>query len=160
MSTFPAASTDHEESCEGDSAIFEASDRSRVRTGPKMKLPKINLPRFKGDPYILLGCLSMSNELTKVDKFNYLLSLLDCSVLDAIMGLTLSSANYSHAIEILQKRFGNTESISSDCYVKDLRQLFYYTESHIQSLKSLGTEASSYGTILTPVLLSKLPSEM
>ncbi len=52
------------------------------------------------------------------------------------------------------------ESISSDRHVKNLRRLLDHTESHVQSLKSLGIEASSYGAILAPVLLSKLPSEM
>ena len=75
-----------------------------------------------------------NKELTDVDKFNYLRSLLERTAYDAIAGLTLSSANYREAIEILQKRFGNklliiskhmetllnTEPVSSDQNLKDL----------------------------------------
>ena len=48
-----------------------------------------------------------------MDKFNYLRSLLERTAYDAIAGLTLSSANYREAIEILQKRFGNKQLIIS-----------------------------------------------
>ena len=52
-----------------------------------------------------------SKALTDVDKFNYLRSLLERTTHDAIAGLTLSSANYQEAIEILQNRFGNKQLI-------------------------------------------------
>ena len=111
---------------------------------------------------------------SEVDKFNYLRSLLDDTAYDAIAGLTLSSANYQQAIEILRKRFGNKqvviskhmdtlmnmETISSDRHLKDLRRLYDHTESHVRSLRSLGIEAASYGALLSPVLLSKLPPEL
>ncbi len=102
ISTTPAASIDHEGSHEGD------SDHSRVRTGPKIKLPKSSLPQFKGDPLQWTSfwdadqsAVHNNSELPEVDKFNYLQSLLDCSALDAITGLTFLSANYLHVIKIL-----------------------------------------------------------
>ena len=54
-----------------------------------------------------------NTELSNVDKFNYLWSLLECTAYDAIAGLTLSDANYREAIEILKKRFGNKQMIIS-----------------------------------------------
>ena len=54
----------------------------------------------------------------------------------------------------------NTEAVSSDNHLKDLRCLYDTTESHIRSLKSLGVEATSYGAMLSSVLLAKLPPDL
>ena len=74
-----------------------------------------------------------------MDKFNYLRSL----AYEAIAGLTLSSANYVEAIDILKKRFRdqliilrhmetllNTVIITSDQNVRGLRRLYDNVESH------------------------------
>ena len=157
-----------------------AKDGAHAR-GAKVRLPKITLPRFNGDPAKWTSfwdsyesAIHLNSELTEVDKFNYLRSLLDHSAYDAIAGLTLSSANYQQAIEILRKRFGNKQviiskhmdtlmnmdSITSDRQLKELRRLYDHTESHTRSLRSLGIEAASYGALLSPVLLTKLPPEL
>ena len=149
--------------------------------GSKVKLPKISLPRFNGDPVkwtsfwdSYQSAIHLNSELTEVDKFNYLRSLLEHTAFDAIAGLTLSAANYQQAIEILRKRFGNKQviiskhmdtlmnmdAISSDRNLKELRRLYDHTESHVRSLKSLGIEAASYGALLSPVLLAKLPPDL
>ena len=80
----------------------------------KVKLPKISLSHFKGNPIYWTAfwdayesTVHLNSALSDVDKFNYLQSLLEKSAYEAIAGLTLSSANYSEAIEILKKRFGN-----------------------------------------------------
>ena len=107
-----------------------------------MRLPKISLPRFNGDPLkwttfwdSYQSAIHLNPDLNKVDKFNYLRSLLDHTALDSIDGLTLSSANYQQAIDILSKRFSNKQliiskhmdtllnidSISSDRNFKELR---------------------------------------
>ena len=79
-----------------------------------------------------------SSDLPDVDKFNYLRSLLERNAYEAIAGLTLSSANYREAIEILRKRFGtkqliiskhmdtllNVDAVSSDQHLKDLCRLY------------------------------------
>ena len=116
----------------------------------------------------------LNGDLSDIDKFNYLRSLLGGTALDAVAGLALSSANYQQAIEVLRKRFGNRQviiskhmdalmnmdAISSDRHVRDLRKLYDNTEAHVRSLKSLGIETASYGALLTPVLLAKLPPEL
>ena len=154
------------------------SDDAHSR-GAKVKLPKLSLPRFNGslirwytfwDSYE--SAIHSNDTLTDVDKFNYLRSLLEGPALDAIAGLTLTAANYREAVEILQKRFGNkpliiskhmetllnVEAVTSDQSLKELRQLYDMTESHLRSLRSLGVEPTSYGAMLSPVLLTKLPS--
>ena len=162
-----------------DPATEEAHDlttEARAQ-GAKVKLPKITLPRFNGDPVRWMSfwdsyqsAVHLNSELTDVDKFNYLRSLLDHPAYDAIAGLTLSAANYKQAIESLRKRFGNTQviiskhmdtlismdPIFSDCHLNDLRRLYDHTKSHVRSLRSLGIEAASYGALLS--LQSCLPS--
>ena len=165
-----------------DRATDEPEDRGGTRPhGAKVRLPKLSLPHFNGD---LMkwptfwdsydSAIHNNSELTDVDKFNYLRSLLERTALDAVAGLTLSAANYQEAVEILQKRFGNkpliiskhmetllsAEPVVSDQSLKELRQLYDRTESHLRSLKSLGVEPTSYGAMLTPVLLTKLPPEL
>ena len=147
----------------------------------RVKLPKLSLPHFSGnitkwdtfwDSYE--SAIHKNDDLTDIDKFNYLRSLLERTAHEAIAGLTLSSANYQEAIDILQKRFGNkqliiskhmeillnTEAITSEQNVRGLRRLYDDVESHIRSLKLLGVAPDSYGALLSPVLLNKLPPEL
>ena len=147
----------------------------------KVKLPKLSLPHFSGnitkwatfwDSYE--SAVHKNDDLTDVDKFNYLRSLLEHTAYEAISGLTLSSANYREAIDILQKRFGNKqliisnhmeillniEAVTSEQNVRGLRRLYDDVESHISSLKSLGVAPDSYSALLSPVLLNKLPPEL
>ncbi len=77
--------------------------------GAKVKLPKISLPRFRGDlvkwtPFwdAYQSAIHLNPDLTDIDKFNYLRSLLDHTAYDAIAGLMLSAANYKQAITILE----------------------------------------------------------
>ena len=86
-------------------------DTSATITNSKVKLPKISLPHFKGNPIYWTAfwdsyesAVHLNSALSAVDKFNYLRSLLEKSAYEAIAGLTLSSANYGEAIEILKKR--------------------------------------------------------
>ena len=44
--------------------------------------------------------------------------------------------------------------------MKALRHLYDTVESNIQSHKSLGVTSESYGSLLSPVLLSKLPADI
>ena len=115
-----------------------------------------------------------STELSDVDKFNYLRSLLERNAYEAVAGLTLSSTNYCEAIDILKKRFGNKEliiskhmdtllnikAVTSDQNVRGLRWLYNETESHILSLKALEVRPDTYGTMLSSVFLNKLPPEL
>ena len=57
-------------------------------------------------------------------------------------------------------RLMNTDPISSDCHLKDLHQVYDHTESHVGHLNSLGIEDASYGAILSPVLVAKLPPDL
>lgn len=142
----------------------------------KVKLPKISLPRFSGnlmrwtsfwDSYH--SAIHTNGQLSDVDKFNYLRSLLDQTAYDAIAGLSLTTANYQEAVEVLKKRFGNRQliiskhmesllsinAISSDHQLRYLRRLYDQSEANIRSLKALGVEPETYGAMLSSVLLTK-----
>ena len=112
--------------------------------------------------------------LTSIDKFNYLNSLLESVAAEAVSGLTLSTANYEEAIAILKRRFGSKQliinrhmelllkdaPITSQHNITGLRQFFDGLESNVRGLKTLGIPQESYGGLLDPVVMSKLPAEL
>ena len=100
--------------------------------------------------------------------------MLEGSAANAISGLSLTTANYSEAITILQKRFGNKQqvvnkhmdalleldAVTSMRDLKRLRHIYDQAEGHIRSLKSLGVPSESYGSLLAPILMKRLPHEL
>ena len=75
--------------------------------GSQVRLPKLSLPRFKGNPIYWTAFWDSFESavhliLSHVDKFNYLRSLLENLAYET--RLTLSSANYTEAIKLLKKR--------------------------------------------------------
>lgn len=149
-------------------------------THNRAKLPKLTLQHFHGDPTkwysfweLYEAAVHSNEELTDVEKFTYLRSLLEKLALDAISGLALTSDNYQEAVEILETRYGNKQliiskhmdilldlqSVSSLSDVGALRRFYDKVESQIRSLRTLGQTTESYGSLLIPVLMKRLPSE-
>ena len=125
---------------------------------------------LRGYPFGIHLSLQFNNEISKIDKFNYLHSLLEGAAALTIQGLSLTEAHYESAIELLKKRFGNTKQIIAThmeeifrlpaCIgdrAQPLRRLYDKMMVHIRGLKSLGIETTQYGSVLIPVLMSKLP---
>jgi len=93
---------------------------------------------------------------------------------DAISGLSLTSANYEEAIAILKKSFSNKQQIinrhmdillsvspvNSSQNTQKLRQLYDILESHVRSLKSLRVPSSSYVSLLSSIIINKLPQDL
>ena len=152
-----------------------------AKTSSKAKLPKLTLPKFAGDPTewttfwdSFSSAIHLSEELSEIDKLQYLKSLLVGTAAETISGLPLSRSNYNHAVDLLMKRFGSKQVIiskhiemlmqlpkmnnSSD--LKQLRQLLDKTEGAIRSLQGIGVSSETYGTFLTPVLMAKMPQEL
>jgi hypothetical protein len=147
----------------------------------RIKLPKLQLRSFNGDLTrwtafweSFESAVHNNVELSEVEKFNYLNSLLERSAREAISGLALTAANYGKAIETLKKRFGckqlivnkhmdallQVEAVTSSQNTRALRKLLDGVNSHIHSLQSLGVEQDSYSSLLCPVLVGKLPSDL
>ena len=139
----------------------------------KVRLPKLTLQSFDGEltswtPFwdAFKAAVHDNGVLSDIDKFNYLRGLLQGS---AISGLALTAANYREPVSILEKRFGNKpqivskhmdvlihmEGVTSPHNIKGLRHLYDLVESNVRSLKSLGVESSSYGSLLASVLITK-----
>ena len=81
-------------------------------------LPKLIIKPFDGnilnwqtffDQYS--STVHSKTNLNDIDKFTYLKSLLSKAALETISGLTLTSDNYSEAIELLKNRYGNPQML-------------------------------------------------
>ena len=147
----------------------------------RVRLPKLQLHSFSGDLTkwtsfweSFESAVHNNNDLTDVEKFNYLTSLLERSAREAVSGLALTATNYHEAIDTLKKRFGckqqivnkhmdallHVEAVSSSQNTRALRRLFDNISCHIRSLKSLGVDSDSYGSLLCPVFLNKIPADL
>ena len=104
-------------------ALETRSDRSSVterRTfaTPRQVKPKLVLPKFRGDIATFStfidsfeSAIDKNPELSVIDKFNYLSSLVEGPAARAIQGLTLSEANYEAAEEYLKQRYGRPQQV-------------------------------------------------
>lgn len=114
-----------------------------------------------------------NTQLPSIDKFNYLVSLLEEQALRSIKGLAITEDNYQAAIYILQERFGNSQQIISahmDELPKiqpsngekptQLRYIYDKISVNVRGLEELGIHSEQYGSLLIPVVMSKLPAEV
>ena len=146
----------------------------------RSKLPKLVLPKFRGNATKFRtfwdsfeSAVHKNPGLSKIDKFNYLNSLLEGVALRAIQGLTVTDANYDAAINILNQRFGKPQQIISahmDELLKipacngdkpsQLRFVYDKVSVHVRGLEALGVDARQYGSLLIPVIMAKLPQDV
>ena len=146
----------------------------------KAKLPKVSLKKFTGNPTdwqsfydSYTAAVHNNHTLSKVDKFNYLKALLEGPAAAATAGFTLTEENYETALKLLKDRYANPqvivsshdallklESCSNIHEISKMRNLYESIETHIRSLANLEVPSESYGTILIPMILAKLPQEM
>ena len=162
----------------GGTPLTEESPSAR---SSYVKLPKLSLKKFNGDLTrwttfwdIFEAAVHRNPALTNIDKFSYLTSSLESTAAEAIAGLKLTSANYNEAVATLNRRFGNKQSIinrhmelllrleavTSTHDLKGLRRLFDTVESNVRGLRALGVAASSYGGLMSSILMGRLPSEL
>ena len=101
-------------------------------------------------------------------------TLLEGQALTAIAGVKMTGANYENAIEILRERFAqrniivnshmkallNLQKAFSEKDVKALRKLYDNIEINVRSLKSLGIDFAQYGTLLIPMVMTKIHEEI
>ena len=154
--------------------------REKKENNNNVKLPKLEITKFDGDAIkwksfadSFHAAIDSCTQLSDVEKFNYLRSFLVGDALHAIDGLSLTNENYKEAMSVLKNRFGNTQLIISshmNALVKipkvlhedlvTLRKFYDDVESHVRSLKNLGVESESYGSLLSTVVMDKLPEEI
>ena len=154
----------------------------QIRQNPSSsfhRLPKLDLPKFDGDILewqsfwdSFESAIHANESLSSVQKFNYLKCSLRYEALQTIAGFSLTNANYDKAISLLQERYGQKDKIIQTYMnslieipapvhtVPSLRKFYDTTETYIRGLESLDQPESTYGSLLTPVMLQKLPPEV
>lgn len=100
--------------------------------------------------------------------------MLESTAREDLSDIWLTDANYVEAVSILKKRFGGTqqiiskhmealpqvEAVSSSQNVKALQYFFDTISSHIRSQESLLMREETYGNLLCPVLIKKIPPDL
>ena len=143
------------------------------------KLPKLNIPYFDGSLLhwqTFWGTFETSihenTSLSDVQKFAYLRNQVQGEAAQCIAGLPLTPGNYYQAIGLIRERSGQEHKIinaniqsmidlpAPTSNTDSLRNFSDRIECGIRGLKSLGTYESSFGTILTPIIYNKLPSDV
>ena len=146
----------------------------------KTRLPKITLAKFKGEVTqfrsfwdSLESTIHSNPGLTKIDKFNYLISLLEGAASRSVAGLPITEHNYDAAIDIIHNRFGKTQQLVS-AYMDELlkisacssdkpshlRYLYDKISVNVRGLEALGVKTSQYGSLLIPIIMAKLPPDV
>ena len=116
--------------------------------------------------------MHLNSSLSNVQKFNYLKAQLEHKALQSIAGFALTNLNYDEAINVLKERFGNTEKIFSTYLealieipqprneLRSLKTVYDQIESYVRGLDALGESQATYGKLLVPIIVKKLPGEM
>ena len=86
----------------------------------KIKLPKLELFKFNGDTTMwqtfwdqFNSSFHSNEDISDVNKFNYLPSFICDEAREINSELAPTSSNYKTVVDILQKRYGNTEVLIS-----------------------------------------------
>ena len=147
-----------------------------------MRIPKIAIKPFSGDKlsYQLFkesfeAGVESKEEMSKVEKFVYLRSLLRGKAEQLVNGLSLTGENYVTALKLLDERYGDKQGLINEHTskliklpkVKDisdtiaLRELYDNIECHIRNLDVLKPDClSTLGTMLITLILEKIPEEL
>jgi len=142
------------------------------------RLPKLTLPTFNGDIFLwqtfwdsFESTVHLNVNLTDVQKFSYLRSLLECDAARTIDGFKLTNANYARAVDLLKERFGQQHKLTHATMqallqlpaprdnLESIRNFYDKMETHIRTLESIGQHPDTFGGLLVPVVLDKLPPE-
>ena len=118
------------------------SDSSEaISTVTRPRLPRLTLPTFKGDVTRWISfwesfnsAIHSNSQLTTIDKFNYLHSLLEGPAAHCIKGLTLTEANYESAVDLLKQRYGKPQQIIA-AHVDELLKIPNCTTNKPQMLR-------------------------
>ncbi|XP_061724856.1 uncharacterized protein LOC133530807 [Cydia pomonella] len=140
------------------------------------KLPKLALPKFKGETlrWAEFWDRFKSNvhdkSLPDAEKMAYLVGCLDAEALQAVEGLGITELNYNVTLEILKERFGNQQKVIDAHYdainnvqrathhATDCRANLNMIERHLRVLQSLGETIN--GNHLRSTILSKFPEKV
>ena len=151
--------------------LTETEDRGTIGKAA-VKLPKIEIKCFSGDytcwkPFkeTFEATVHRRTNLTNIEKFTHLRSLLDNTASQAIKGFPLTTENYTAVWRLLNERFGNELIIVSSHMnkilnislvyspnVRNLRDLYYNVEINVRALENLGVSYEQFGSLLIPII--------
>ena len=120
-----------------------------------------------------VAAIDSCKDLKDIEKFNYLYSYLEGEAFRTIKDIKLIDKNYPQALEVLRRRYSNKQRIISahmnellnmnkverDRDLQGLRRLNDDIESHVRSLRSLDVDDDNYGSLLTPIIMERLPHQ-
>ncbi|CAK9820273.1 hypothetical protein ANTPLA_LOCUS10526 [Anthophora plagiata] len=144
-----------------------------------IKLPEMRLPTFDGTidkwtSYFDIFCsmIDRNDDLTPVQKLQYLRSTLTGKAAACIQSLSITDANYADALELLKEKYDCTRRILlSHCdAIRDIPKLTKDTpealghlidtvNQHLRALKNLGENIASWNSILVSIILSKISTD-
>ena len=143
------------------------------------RLPKLTLPTFEGDPLkwqtfwdSFESAVDTNDVLTDIQKLNYLRAHLEGEAARAVAGFPLTSANYQQSLDVLRERFGEQQRVinahmhalmnlpHANNSMTSLRTFCDSIENHVRGLTALGQSSESYGALLVPMILGKLPTDV
>ncbi|XP_076247771.1 uncharacterized protein LOC143187438 [Calliopsis andreniformis] len=144
-----------------------------------IKLPQMRLPTFDGSIEkwssffdIFTSVIHNNEDLSAVQKLQYLRSTLTGQAAASIESLSTTEANYATAIELLKEKYDNTRKILlRHCnaireypkLAKDtpeaIGKLVDTIQQHLRSLQNLGENIDAWDSMLNSIILSKIGSD-
>ncbi|XP_076380674.1 uncharacterized protein LOC143260026 [Megalopta genalis] len=169
----------HDESLNTTRNNLTESPASIISAPIAVKLPEMRLPTFDGTIenwssfYDLFSSTIDRNEnLTSVQKLQYLRSTLTGKAAACIKSLTTTDVNYPAAIEILKEKFDcPRKTLLRHCdAIREIPKLAKDTpeaiddlldtlNQHLRALNNLGEPVATWNTLLISTILSKLNSD-
>lgn len=156
------------------------SEGTQLSKNSNVKLPKIELAKFDGDPKYWKTFIDMfnslvhtNNSLSNIEKFNYLIASLQKQPLALVKCNPLTEANYIVAYESLLKRYENKRLLATSHYLElenahkipesgvnsyNLRKLIDTYNENLAALKNLGFEIDKWDFLLFNMMLRRLDS--
>ena len=146
-----------------------------------MKLPKLEIKRFSGDPKEYKSfkdsfeiAVDRRSDIAEVEKFTYLKSFLTGEASRAVKGLAVTTENYEETLQVLDERYSNVPIIVNSHFEEltklpavhnnddtaKLRELYDKIETNLRSSGAINIQADTYECILLPMLRNKLPKEI
>ena len=120
---------------------FNTSTSSTSAQG--VKLPKIQLPKFRGDVTKFQAfwqsfkvAVDENESLSMVHKLNYLINSLEGVAYKTLEGLEITEQNYEKAVDLLKTRFGKSQQVIS-AHMRELLNLQTSSNEKANSLRSL-----------------------
>ncbi|XP_056016813.1 uncharacterized protein LOC130053512 [Ostrea edulis] len=158
------------------SSTRRLKDFSATQGSLAVRLPKLELPSYNGDNIKFQefwdafdATINRNSKLSRIEKFNYLQSKLTGEAKAAISGMSLTHENYDVAIDIIQERFGDAQSVIHKHYMEliniqpvtndtlSLRRLYDDLEKHMRSLEAWRQDVNQ--DVFVSMITSKLPKE-